>query len=95
MTSSKQITANQENGKLGGRPKGTPDKPKITDSMSEEDIQLLIGYARERAKDSDVMLKFLLEQYWGRAKQAVFTEDEDGKVIPIQGINYTVPNVSD
>lgn len=71
MTSEKQIAANRENAKKAGRPKGTPDKPKITDSMTPEEIQLLIGYAKERAKESDVMLKFLLEQYWGRPAQAV------------------------
>lgn len=54
-----------------GRKMGSTAKPKITDSMSEEQIQSIIASALQKAEDGDsVLIKFLLEQYWGKAPQS-------------------------
>ena len=51
-----------------GRKPGSSNKPKITDSMSKEDIELIVGKALEKAQEGDVnMMRFLLEQYWGNS----------------------------
>lgn len=62
----------QENGKKGGRPKGSTTKPRISDYLTEKKVEGLVQKAYEMASIGDtVMLKFVLEQHFGKAPQAV------------------------
>lgn len=59
-----------------GRKKGVAQKPKIMDSMSPDEIQALIAVTIQKAMDGDAnLMKFLLEQYWGKATQQIDTPD--------------------
>lgn len=61
----------RENGKKGGRPVGSKTRPKISDFLTEKDVQELVKLAKSRAKNSDRVLTFLLEQALGKAPQAM------------------------
>ncbi len=55
-----------------GRPKGSTTKPRISDFLSDERIKELVDRAINLADLGDsTMLKFILDQYFGRAPQAV------------------------
>ena len=62
---------------LGGKRTGAGNKegsirPKFSNYLSEEKIQLLIDKSYERAMDGDsVLAKFILEQHFGKAMQPV------------------------
>lgn len=60
----------RENGKKGGRPKGSTTKPRISDYLNERDIDALLDKAYEMAVNgNEAMLKFILEQKFGKAVQ--------------------------
>lgn len=61
----------RENGKKGGRPKGSRTLPKIRDYITPEEVKELIQTAKEQAKERPELLRFLLEQIFGRAPQSV------------------------
>tara|TARA_R110000868_G_scaffold99181_1_gene273047 strand:- start:1165 stop:1431 length:267 start_codon:yes stop_codon:yes gene_type:complete len=55
-----------------GRPIGSTTKPRISDYLSEERIRMLVNKAIDTANEGDVtMLKFILEQHFGKAIQPV------------------------
>jgi hypothetical protein len=55
-----------------GRPKGSYSKPQIRDYIGNPDIKALTEKAVEMAKAGDpTMLKFVLEQIYGKAPQSV------------------------
>lgn len=64
---------NQHGGKRkgAGRKLGSSDKPKITDYMTEKEITDLVSLAKEQAKEKPELLKFLIEQYFGKARQQI------------------------
>ncbi len=62
----------KENGKKGGRPKGSTTKPRMSDYLTEKEVDSLVSKAYELAKLGDTtMLKFVLEQHFGKAIQPV------------------------
>lgn len=73
-----------------GRPKGVGNKLKIADFFTGEEIDQLVMEAKlmafgdgERKPDKDIM-KFIMEQLFGKAKQTTVQEDEDGnRLAPI------------
>jgi len=61
-----------ESGNINGRPKGSTTKPRISDNLTPEQMEELVNKAYEKAKAGDVvMLKFVLEQHFGKAPQAM------------------------
>lgn len=53
-----------------GRPKGSTTKPRLSDYLSEKQVIKLIKKANEMAEEGDtLMLKFVLEQHFGKAIQ--------------------------
>lgn len=60
-----------------GRPKGSINKFKLRDRFTEQEIEELIMEAKVLAKRDPVMLKFLLEQIFGKARQSVGISGED------------------
>lgn len=55
-----------------GRPKGSTTKPRISDFLTQQDVEKLLDKAYELARNgSENMLKFILEQHFGKAIQPV------------------------
>lgn len=55
-----------------GRPKGSTTKPRLSDFLTKEEVGELVSKAYEMAKGGDTtMLKFVLEQHFGKAIQPV------------------------
>lgn len=58
--------------KGAGRPKGSQNKPNINRYLNEEEVKSLVKKAKElAAKGDSTMLKFLLEQIFGKAPQTI------------------------
>lgn len=72
-----------------GRPKGAKSKLQLADFLSEKEIQELVSKAKELAKAGDKdMLKFMLEQKFGKARQNIgFGEEGTGELV-MKIINY-------
>ncbi len=55
-----------------GRPKGSTSKPRLSDYITEAQVKKLVSKAIELASEgNDTMLKFCLEQHFGKAMQPV------------------------
>lgn len=65
--------ASRENGKKGGRPKGSGDKPHIRDYWTPEQVEEFYLGLFERAKTNDRLAVFCAEQLSGKATQTVET----------------------
>jgi hypothetical protein len=64
------------------RPRGSYTRPQIKDYIGNEDIIELTNLAVKKAKGGDVvLLKFLLEQVYGKAPQPL--TGNDGEVLQI------------
>jgi len=63
-----------------GRPKGSSNKLKIWQFVTPDEVTELVELAKEEAQDGKTdMLKFLLEQIFGKARQNVGLDGgEDG-----------------
>ena len=80
----KRSVTSAENGKKGGRPKGSRHKPKITDHMTQQEAEVLLAVSLQKAMDgSETMMKFLLEQFYGKAMQRTELTGEDGANLQI------------
>lgn len=64
-----------------GRPVGSTNKYKIIDFFSDEEVYKLVQSAKRKAKKDPILMKFLLEQIFGKAKQPLTGGDEDDKPI--------------
>jgi len=85
----------KENGKKGGRPVGSSNKPRITDSISEEELGNIARKAVELAISGDSnMVRYILDHYWGRAPQALTGPDGEPLVLAFDAAfkAYTNPN---
>lgn len=60
-----------------GRPKGSTTRPQIRDFISDKEVKALVALAKSQAKDgkSDI-LKFLLEQIFGKPPQTLTLPDD-------------------
>lgn len=59
-----------KSGNPKGKPKGATSKPRLSDYLSEKQVTELVNKATEMASHGDpVMLKFILEQHFGKAIQ--------------------------
>ena len=55
-----------------GRPQGSSNKPKISDHITPEEVKALVIKAKTLADGgNEAMLKFLLEQIYGKPRQNV------------------------
>lgn len=53
-----------------GRPKGSKTRPQLRDFISEDEVKKIIAEAKKKAREGDTgMLKFILEQIFGKAVQ--------------------------
>ena len=65
-----------------GRPKGSTTKPQISDYVTRKEVKDLVKMAKDMAPEKPEILKFLLEQIFGRAVQPV--EASGGVVVNLQ-----------
>lgn len=63
-----------------GRPVGSTTRPQIRDSFTEEEIKKLVQDAKVKAAEDPNMLRFLLEQIFGKAPQAMELSNPDGSL---------------
>lgn len=65
-----------------GRKKGSTQKPKITDFITDKEVQDIISAAKTKAKEGDTrMLTFILEQIFGKAPQSIEANMQGSLVI--------------
>jgi hypothetical protein len=70
-----------------GRPIGSIKKPRLSDYLSEEQVKKLVKKALDMAGEgNETMLKFILEQHFGKAIQPI--GGEDGGPIQVTVIKY-------
>lgn len=81
-----------QSGNTKGRPVGTTTKPRLSDYLTESNVDLLVSKAIEMANGgNEAMLKFVLEHKFGRAAQQMDITS-GGERISIGGFNYIAPN---
>ena len=69
----------------GGRPKGVSEiRHRLRDYITQAEADKLLTRAKEMAETDPTMLKFLLEQIFGKAPQALEISGQDGQPIQIQ-----------
>ncbi|HVR57231.1 MAG TPA: hypothetical protein VMT72_10435 [Pseudolabrys sp.] len=79
----------RDNGKKGGRPVGSTTRPQLRDQLTPRQIEALVEKAVEKAEAGDsILLKFLLEQIYGKAPQPL-TGDKDNPLY-LAGVEITV-----
>lgn len=71
-------------GRKPGVSKATQIKRKIQEYFSEEDVKEFIALAKQQAKTKPELMKFLLEQIFGKAPQQVELTGKDGEPITIR-----------
>lgn len=70
--------------KIGGKQKGTIQKPRISDYLTKSQVDTLVLKAYEMAENgNETMLKFVLEQNFGKAPQAMEVSGKDGQSLVI------------
>lgn len=82
----KRSVTSIENGRLGGRPRGSSNRPMIRDYITPDDVVSLMDIAKKKAEEGDSsMMKFLLEQIFGRAVQPIGNDgDEPFKISGVE-----------
>lgn len=71
-------------GRKPGVSKATELKRKIQDHFSDDEVKELIEDAKEMARSKPEIMKFLLEQIFGKAPQQVELTGKDGEAIVIK-----------
>ena len=87
MESEPQIEINNSEKRGPGRPKGSSNKPQIWNYVTPDEVAELMTLAKEQAREKPELLKFLLEQIFGKAKQNLGLEGGDSG-LPIYVIKY-------
>lgn len=72
-----------------GRPKGSIKKPRFSDYISEDQVKILVAKAMMMASEGDPhMLKFCLDQHFGKAVQPIGNDGDNA--FKISGVEITV-----
>lgn len=72
-----------------GRPKGSTTRPQLRDQLTQKQIDALVAKAFEKADDGDsILLKFMLEQIFGKAPQPL--TGDGGGPIQIEGVEIAL-----
>lgn len=69
-----------------GRPKGATSRPQIRDFITPEEVKDLVEKCKEQAKEGrPELMKFLLEQIFGKAVQPIGNDgDEPFKIMGVE-----------
>jgi hypothetical protein len=76
----------RENGKKGGRPKGSTTRPQIRDFFTPDEIKKLIDDTKKAAETDNTLKKFLLEMIYGKAPQQMEISGPEGEPSLDQGL---------
>ena len=80
----KRSQTSAENGKKGGRPKGSTSKPAFHKFISIEQMENVVASMYAEATSGKVeAAKWLGDQYFGKAKQAITGGDDDDNPLKI------------
>jgi hypothetical protein len=60
-----------QSGNPNGRPKGTSNKPKLTEYMTQEEIEKVIEEYKEKAKSSEKVLIHIIEMLMGKPQMSM------------------------
>ena len=72
-----------------GRKPGVTNRPQLRDMLTQDQIDALVAKGIEKADAGDsLMLKFMIEQIFGKAPQPL--TGAEGGPIQIQGVEITV-----
>ena len=71
-----------------GRPMGSTTRPQISDFITKNEVKKLVALAKKQAKIKPELLKFLLEQIFGRPAQNVNLGGQDGGPMLIKVLRY-------
>jgi hypothetical protein len=72
-----------------GRPAGSTTVPRLRDALTKEQVEALVQKALDKANDGDsLLLKFMLEQIFGKAPQPL-TGDKDNPIY-VKGVEISV-----
>lgn len=61
----------RENGKKGGRPKGSGNLPNFRDYITDNDIQTWMEILRDQVVQDNKLMMWALDHYFGKAHQTV------------------------
>ena len=76
--------------KQRGRPFGSTTRPQFRDFITEDEVKKLVKIAKKQAETKPELLKFVLEQIFGRAPQPLTGKDgNDLFPAPILGSKST------
>lgn len=76
----------RENGKKGGRPKGSTSRPVLRDFFTKKEIKDFVEDLKEKAKTDMYIKKFLAEQIFGKALQPIGGEEGQPIKVAISGM---------
>lgn len=82
----------RENGKKGGRPKGSTNKPHILDYMTEEDVETYFRFMIESYMGDMRLATWIGEQISGKAPQSMVLEGNPEKPLPIMNVTHNESN---
>lgn len=71
-----------------GRPIGSKTKPQFKDFITADEVKSLVKIAKKQAETKPELLKFVLEQVFGRAAQPL--TGEDGGPIQLSGVTISI-----
>lgn len=72
---------------MAGRPKGATTRPQLRDALTPQRIAALLKKAEDLANAGDsVLLKFLLEQVYGKAVQPLGNDGDTPLKVQISGM---------
>lgn len=60
-----------------GRPLGSPNKLRFKDYMSKKELDSMVNLAKKRAETDSSILKFVLEQVFGKSIQPLANGDNE------------------
>ena len=70
-----------------GRPKGSTNKPRFLDYVTPSEVEGLMAQLKAQANEKPDLLKFALEQIFGKPRQNVGLDGgEDGKPIEVSNL---------
>jgi len=72
---------------MAGRPKGSTNNPKLRDQLTPKQVASLVNKAIQKAEEGDsYMLKFILEQIYGKAVQPIGNDGGKPLMVQISGM---------
>ena len=71
----------------GGRPKGSTTRPQLREYMTLKEIKELVESAKKKAHEGDTgLMKFLLEQVFGKAVQPIGNDDGQPLIVKFDSV---------